>query len=257
MSFGLTGAPAIFQGAMNATLASVLSLHLSFFDDILIYSPDLTSHLDHLRQVLTLLSEQQWKVKMSKCSFAQTQLSYFGHIISDKGVTTDQSKVEEVVNWKVPTTLKKLRGFLGLAGYYQKFVRNFGIISRPLTLLLKKDVPFVWSSEADQAFQSLKMALVSAPVLALPDFSQPFIVETNACDVGIGAVLSQQGHPIAYISKALSLKNRGLSTYEKEYLAILLAVDHWRSYLQQAKFIILTDHHSLMHLNEQRIHTPW
>lgn len=257
MSFGLTGAPATFQGAMNATLASVLSLHLSFFDDILIYSPDLTSHLDHLRQVLTLLSEQQWKVKMSKCSFAQTQLSYFGHIISDKGVTTDQSKVEEVVNWKVPTTLKKLRGFLGLAGYYQKFVRNFGIISRPLTLLLKKDVPFVWSSEADQAFQSLKMALVSAPVLALPDFSQPFIVETNACDVGIGAVLSQQGHPIAYISKALSLKNRGLSTYEKEYLAILLAVDHWRSYLQQAKFIILTDHHSLMHLNEQRIHTPW
>lgn len=258
MSFGLTGAPATFQGAMNATLASVLRrFALVFFDDILIYSPDLTSHLNHLRQVFSLLSEHQWKVKLFKCSFAQNQLSYLGHIISDKGVTTDPAKVEEVVNWQVPTSLKKLRGFLCLAGYNRKFVRNFGLLSKPLTQLLKKDVPFIWSPAADQTFQSLKMALVSAPVLALPDFSQPFTVETDACDVGIGAVLSQQGHPIAYISKALGVKTRGLSTYEKEYLAILLAVDHWRSYLQQGEFIILTDHHSLMHLNEQRIHTPW
>ena len=258
MSFGLTGAPATFQGAMNATLASVLRrFALVFFDDMLIYSPDLTSHLNHLRQVFSLLSEHQWKVKLFKCSFAQNQLSYLGHIISDKGVTTDPAKVEEVVNWQVPTSLKKLRGFLCLAGYNRKFVRNFGLLSKPLTQLLKKDVPFIWSPAADQTFQSLKMALVSAPVLALPDFSQPFTVETDACDVGIGAVLSQQGHPIAYISKALGVKTRGLSTYEKEYLAILLAVDHWRSYLQQGEFIILTDHHSLMHLNEQRIHTPW
>lgn len=198
MSFGLTGAPATFQGAMNATLASVLRrFALVFFDDILIYNPDLTSHLNHLRQVFSLLSEHQWKVKLFKCSFAQNQLSYLGHIISDKGVTTDPAKVEEVVNWQVPTSLKKLRGFLGLAGYNRKFVRNFGLLSKPLTQLLKKDVPFIWSPAANQTFQSLKMALVSAPVLALPDFSQPFTVETDACDVGIGAVLSQQGHPIA------------------------------------------------------------
>lgn len=194
---------------------------------------------------------------MSKCSFAQHQLLYLGHIISDQRVTTDPAKIEEVVNWAVPKFVKKLRGFLGLAGYYRKFVKQFGILCRPLTNLLKKDVPFVWSVEADQAFKALKQALVSAPVLSLPDFSLPFTVETDASDEGIGAVLSQRGHPIAFLSKALGVKTKGLSTYEKEYLAILLAVDHWRSYLQQQEFVILTDHHSLMHLNEQRLHTSW
>lgn len=194
---------------------------------------------------------------MSKCSFAQHQLLYLGHIISDQRVTTDPAKIEEVVNWAVPKFVKKLRGFLGLAGYYRKFVKQFGILCRPLTNLLKKDVPFVWSVEADQAFKALKQALVSAPVLSLPDFSLPFTVQTDASDEGIGAVLSQRGHPIAFLSKALGVKTKGLSTYEKEYLAILLAVDHWRSYLQQQEFVILTDHHSLMHLNEQRLHTSW
>lgn len=258
MSFGLTGAPATFQGAMNDTLAPVLrKFALVFFDDILVYSQDMQSHLTHLKEVFLLLHKHQWKVKLSKCSFGQSQLSYLGHIISGKGVATDQSKIEEVVNWKVPDIVKKLRGFLGLAGYYRKFVKNFRVISKPLTQLLRKDVPFVRSSEANQAFQSLKVALVTAPVLALPDFSKTFTIETDASDGGIGAVLCQEGHPIAYVSKALGIKNRGLSTYEKEYLAILLAVDHWRSYLQHAEFIILTYHHSLMHLNEQRLHTPW
>lgn len=191
MSFGFTGAPATFQGAMNDTLAPVLrKFALVFFDDILVYSPDLVSHVHHLRQVLQLLTKHQWKVKLSKCSFAQHQLSYLGHIISDQGVTTDPAKIEEVVNWAVPKFVKKLRGFLGLAGYYRKFVKQFGILCRPLTNLLKKDVPFVWSVEADQAFKALKQALVSAPVLSLPDFSLPFTVQTDASDEGIGAVLS-------------------------------------------------------------------
>lgn len=225
MSFGLTGAPATFQKAMNDTLASVLrKFALVFFDDILIYSPTLEDHVQHLKQVLQLLQSHQWKVMLSKCSFAQQQLAYLGHIIGKDGVTTDPSKIIDVVNWKVPVSVKKLRGFLGLAGYYRKFVRNFGIISKPLTQLLK-GVSFQWSSQADQAFQALKQALVSAPVLALPDFSKTFTIETDACDVGIGAVLSQDKHPVAFVSRALGPKTRGLSTYEKEYLAILLAVD--------------------------------
>lgn len=180
-----------------------------------------------------------------------------GHIIGANGVATDPQKVQDILNWEIPTNVKKLRGFLGLAGYYRKFVQGFGLKSKPLTNLLRKGVPFVWSTEADSAFQALKTSLASAPVLALPNFQKTFVVETDASDYGIGAVLSQEKHPIAYISKALGPRTRGLSTYEKECLAMIMAVDHWRSYLQHAEFIILTDHHSLMHLSDQRLHTPW
>jgi hypothetical protein len=116
---------------------------------------------------------------------------------------------------------------------------------------------FIWTSEHDAAFSALKASLSIAPVLALPDFSQPFALETDACDNGVGAVLMQQGHPLAFISKALGPKNKGLSTYEKEYLAILVAIDQWRHYLQTGEFTIFTDQKSLIHLNEQRLHTPW
>lgn len=150
-----------------------------------------------------------------------------------------------------------MRGFLGLTGYYRKFIKHYAIISQPLTALLKKGVIFVWTKDTENAFQVLKQALMTAPVLALPDFSLQFVVDTDACDVGIGAVLSQQGHPLAYVSRALGPRNRGLSVYEKEYLAILLAVQQWRSYLQLAEFVIRTDHKSLTQLTDQRLHTDW
>lgn len=258
MSFGLTGALATFQGAMNETLASVLrKCALVFFDDILIYSPTLEAHAQDLRTVLQLLQDHQWKVKLSKCSFALKELNYLGHTIGVAGVSTDPSKVQDIVNWAIPTTLKKLRGFLGIAGYYHKFVKIFGVISKPLTNLLRKGVEFVWTPEVHESFEQFKKALASAPVLALPDFTKPSVIETDASEIGIGAVLSQDKHPIAYMSKALGPRTRGLSTYEKECLAILLAIEHWRSYLQYAEFTILTDHKSLMNLTDQRLHTPW
>lgn len=258
MSFGLTGAPATFQGAMNATWASVLrKCALVFFDDILIYSPDLPTHLKHLRTVLQLLKQDHWQVKLSKCSFAQQQVSYLGHVIGREGVATDPKKIQDVLNWATPTTVKKLRGFLGLAGYYRKFVRGFGLPSKPLTQMLRKGVTFKWTPEAEEAFNTLKHALVTAPVLARPDFAKQFTIETDASDTGIGAVLSQESHPIAFLSKALGQRSRGLLTYEKECMAVLLAVEHWRSYLQHQEFVILTDHYSLVHLADQRIHTPW
>jgi hypothetical protein len=142
-------------------------------------------------------------------------------------------------------------------GYYRKFVCHFGIMARPLTDLLKKDTLFIWTSVHDSTFQTLKMALSSAPVLALPDFSIPFHVKTDASGYGVGAVLQQNSHPLAFISKALSPRNQSLSTYEKEHLAILLAVDSWWHYLMQSEFVIHTDQKSLVHLNEQRLHTPW
>jgi len=153
--------------------------------------------------------------------------------------------------------VKDVRGFLGLAGYYRKFVQHFGAIAKPLTELLKKGTIFVWTSIHQTAFDQLKQALTTAPVLQLPDFSKVFIIETDASAKGIGAVLQQEGHPIAYISKALGPKNQGLSTYEKECLTILMVVDHWRSYLQHAQFHIKTDQKSLENLTDQRLTTPW
>lgn len=242
MSFGLSGAPATFQAAMNETLQSVLrKCTLVFFDDILVYSQTWQQHLLDLSSVLSLLRKDHWQVKMSKCSFEQKSLAYLGHIISGAGVATDPSKIQEVANWKQPESAKELRGFLGLAGYYRKFVRHFGIIAKPLTQLLRKYTVFQWSSVADATFSALKKALVTAPVPAIPDFSKVFIIETDASDIGVGAVLQQQGHPIAYLSKPLGPRTCGLSTYEKEYLAILLAVGQWLSYLQHDEFVIKTD----------------
>jgi hypothetical protein len=258
MAFGLTGAPATFQAEMNRTLAPYLRKSvLVFFDDILVYSPNYESHLQHLREVLQVLSVNQWKVKMSKCSFAQASVNYLGHVISANGVATDDSKIVAIRDWPTPCDVKQLRSFLGIAGYYRKFVRDYASISKPLTHLLKKNIPFIWTSESSVAFNALKTALISAPVLALPNFSSTFVVETDACDQGIGDVLMQQEHPIAFVSKALGPRNRGLSTYEKEYMAILLAVEQWRPYLQHREFLIRTDHASLAHLQSQRLHTPW
>lgn len=152
--------------------------------------------------------------------------------------------------------MKKLRSFLGLAGYYGRFVQHFSIISKPLTELLQGGI-FVWTEIQQQAFEVLKHALTTTPVLAFPDFSKPFSVATDASGHSIGAVLMQGGHPLAFLSKALGPRSMGLSTYEKEYMAILLALEHWHSYLQHAEFQIITDHRSLVQLTEHRLHTPW
>ena len=172
-------------------------------------------------------------------------------------MSIDQTKVQAVLEWPVPQSIKELRGFLGLSGYYRKFVRNYGVISQPLTHLLRKNVPFVWSTTTQTAFEVLKKALTSAPVFALPDFQVQFVVENDASDTRVGAVLVQKGHPIAFVSKGLGPKNRGLSTYEKEYMLILLVVEQWRTYLQHSEFLIFTDHLSLAHLEDHRLHTPW
>jgi hypothetical protein len=232
MPFGLSGAPATFQSAMNSTLAPLLrKCVLVFFDDILIYSKTWEDHMQHVAQVLHILYTEQWFIKLSKCAFAKQQIAYLGHVISKDDVATDPTKIEAVSSWPVPVNCKELRGFLSLAGYYRKFVKNFGVIARPLTDLLKKAVVFVWTQVHDTAFQTLKQALTSAPILALPNFDKPFTIEIDASSKGIVAVLLQDNHPLSYVSKALGVKNQGLSTYEKEYLAILLAVEKCHQYL--------------------------
>ncbi|XP_048527388.1 uncharacterized protein LOC125506673 [Triticum urartu] len=219
MPFGLTNAPATFQCLMNAIFAKyVRKFVIIFLDDILIFSETLEEHLEHLRLVLALLREHQLYAKESKCSFAQDSISYLGHIISKDGVATDPEKTQAMVAWPTPATATELRGFLGLTGYYRKFIEHYGIIAKPLTSLLTKK-GFEWTERAQVAFDLLKHAMVTAPVLALPDFARPFVIETDACDTGVGAVLAQEGHPVAFLSKALGVRNQRLSAYEKEFIA--------------------------------------
>lgn len=173
---------------------------LVFFDDILVFSKSLEEHLQHLKITFELLVKHQLFAKRSKCVFAAERVEYLGHYITAAGVSTNPKKIEAVKSWTEPLTLKQLRGFLGLTGYYRRFIRGYGVISKPLTNLLKKDNS-IWSNTAQEAFNKLKIALTSALVLVLPDFSLPFVIETDACNVVIGVVLMQKGQPIAYLSK--------------------------------------------------------
>ncbi|GMI80696.1 hypothetical protein HRI_001738900 [Hibiscus trionum] len=257
MPFGLTNAPATFQGLMNKLFKQHLrKFVLVFFDDILVYSVDWASHLEHLRTVLEILKTHQLYAKRSKCCFGAKEVDYLGYVISGGCISMDESKVRSIYAWPTPTTVKELRGFLGLSGYYRRFVKGYGCLARPLTDLLKKGA-WKWGMEEEEAFGKLKKAVCSAPVLALPDFNSVFIVEADASDVGVGAVLVQKGGPLAFFSKGLEVRHRGLSVYEKEMLAVLMAVKRWSSYLIGRHFIIKTDHHSLRFLAENQAFTPF
>jgi hypothetical protein len=201
MPFGLTNAPVTFHCLMNALFGDYMrKFVLIFMDDILIFSKSLEEQMNHLRLVFQVLLQNKLFIKFSRCVFAQQQISYLGHKISKDGVSTDHTKTKAVLKWTVPQSFTELRCFLGLTRYYRKFVKNYGIIARPLTNLLHHK-SFVWSDAAQSAFDQLKQAMTSTPVLAFPDFSKEFVVETDACDIGIGAVLSQDDHPITFFSK--------------------------------------------------------
>jgi hypothetical protein len=241
MPFGLTNAPATFQSLMNSVFADYLrKFVLVFFDDILIYSKTYIQHIKHLHLVLQTLRENKLFAKLSKCVFAAPQVEYLGHIISGAGVLTDPNKIEAVKSWPQPKNVTQLRSFLGLAGYYRRFVQNYGQICRPLHDILKKD-SFSWTPTQTHAFRQLKAALTSPPVMALPDFTLPFTLETDASGTGLGAVLMQRGRPIAYFSKSLGTRSAALSTYDKEALVILEALKKWRHYFLGTELPIKTD----------------
>jgi hypothetical protein len=201
MPFGLCNAPATFQALMNDVLRPFLRRFvLVFFDDILIYSKSWADHLRHLRAVLSELCQHTLFVKRSKCAFGVASVAYLGHTISVAGVAMDSSKVQAIHDWLVPRSTRAVRGFLGLAGYYRKFIHSYSSIVALLTALLKKE-GFTWGPEATSAFLALKEAVTSAPVLAMPDFTKPFVVECDASSHGFGAVLIQEGHPITFFSR--------------------------------------------------------
>ncbi|GJV66413.1 putative mitochondrial protein [Tanacetum coccineum] len=255
--FGLTNASSTFQSLMNKMFKPFLrKFVLVFFDDILIYSRNKEEHCKHLALVLQVMHDNALFAKKSKCSFAVSQVEYMGHIISAQGVSTYPAKIKAMQKWPTPTTIKQLRGFLGLTGYYRRFIKNYTMISQPLTTLLKKNA-FKWNDSAEMAYQHLKKAMMEAPVLALPNCSQEFVVETDASRTGIGVVLCQNRHLIAYISKTLAAKHQSLSTYEKEFLAVVPALEKWKGYLLDRHAKIRTYHFNLKYLLNLKLTTPF
>jgi hypothetical protein len=255
MPFGLSNAPATFQALMNDVLRPLLRRFvLVFFDDILIYSSSWAEHLQHIAIVLNALRAHRLHLKRSKCSFGATSVAYLGHVISAAGVAMDADKVAAVAAWPPPRGARALRGFLGLAGYYRKFIRDFGLIAAPLTRLLRRDA-FVWDAEAAEAFQALQRALTTGPVLQMPDFDQLFMVDCDASGVGFGAVLHQGAGALAFFSRPFAARHLKLAAYERELIGLVQAVRHWRPYLWGRHFLIRTDHYSLKFLLDQRLST--
>jgi len=256
MPFGLCNAPSTFQATMNELLKPFMRKFLIvFFDDILVYSRSLKAHIHHLELTFQQLIQGEFFLRGTKCLFAQQQVEYLGHVVSAAGVAPDHSKIQAMLDWPPPSTIKALRGFLGLTGFYRRFIKGYATIAFPLTALLKKDA-FQWTSEAQTAFDTLKTAMTEAPVLALPNFDLPFVLETDASGFAMGAVLMQEGHPIAFHSKPFCPKLMRSSTYVRELHAITSAVKKWRQYLLGHFFTILTDHRSLKELMSQVIQTP-
>jgi hypothetical protein len=245
MPFGLCNAPSTFQSLMNHVFHPFLChFVLVFFDDIIIYRKTWTNHLAHVDRILHILSQHQLFLKQSKCGFGTSEVEYLGHLVGKDDVGVDSKKLEAMQDWTHPKNLKSLHGFLGLTGYYRKFVKNYGKIATPINALLKKN-SFTWTLATVEAFQTLKMAMCTTLVMALPDFTKTFVLECDASGKGICVVLMQEGRSLAFTSKQLFESNLGKSIYEKEMLAIFHVVDLWRPYLLGKHFQIKTYHQSL------------
>ncbi|KAI3802312.1 hypothetical protein L1987_30442 [Smallanthus sonchifolius] len=216
-----------------------------FIDDILIYSKSQEEHEEHLRLILELLKQEQLYAKFSKCDFWIREVQFLGHVINEKGIHVDPAKVEAIKNWAAPTTPTEVRQFLGLAGYYRRFIEGISKIAQPLTSLTQKDKPYNWSETQESAFQLLKQKLCSTPILSLPEGTDDFVVYCDASIQGLGCVLMQRDKVIAYASRQLKIHEKNYTTHDLELGAVVFALKIWRHYLYGTKCTIYTDHKSL------------
>ena len=256
LAFGLTNAPATFQYAMNQLFASQLGKYVCvYLDDILIFSKNAAEHEEHLKEVLKILEQNKFYAKLSKCDFNRSELLYLGHIVGAYGIRVDLAKIAAVSSWPVPKDLHEMRSFLGLTNYSKKFVQGYATRCRPLTNLTRKSVPVVWTAECNAAFNGLKQDLTTAPVLASLDNSKPFEVVTDSCQWSIGAVLMQEGRPVAYESRKMIPAELNYTVTEQECLATVHAMKVWRCYLEglsKDMLTLVTDHCPNVHLQEQQ-----
>ncbi|KAI3682050.1 hypothetical protein L2E82_50198 [Cichorium intybus] len=252
MPFGMTNAPAAFMDLMNRVCRPMLDRSvIVFIDDILVYSRSREQHEQHLREVLETLRKEKLYAKLSKCDFWLREVQFSGHIVNKQGIMVDPAKVEAVMRWEVPKTPSEIRSFLGLAGYYRRFIQNFSKVAVPLTRLTKKNATFWWGEEQQQAFETLQRKLCEAPVLTLPEGMVDMVVCCDASISELGAVLMQQGRVIAYALRQLKPHEANYPTHDLELGAVVFALKIWRHYLYGVKCTIYTDHRSLKYLMDQ------
>jgi len=264
MPFGLTNAPAVFQNLVNEVLRDMIGRFVFvYLDDILIYSTDPISHRQHVRSVLLRLLQNQLYVKAEKCEFHVTTPAFLGFVLSPGRMAMDPAKVRSVTEWPTPTDRKQLQRFLGFANFYRRFIRNYSRVAAPLHALTSVKARFNWNEKADQAFRKPKLLFTSAPVLVSPDPERQFIVEVDASSVGVGAVLSQRTeegrvHPCAFFSRKLSLAEKKYDVGDRELLAVKLALEEWRHWLEGSKlpFLVWTDHRNLEYLRTAKRLNP-
>ena len=253
MPFGLTNAPAAFMDLMNRVCRPMLDQSvIVFIDDILVYSKSASDHETHLRQVLSMLRREKLYAKFSKCEFWLREVQFLGHVVNGEGIKVDPAKISAIMNWERPKTPTEIRSFLGLAGYYRRFIQDFAKIASSLTELTRKNVKFEWDEDQELAFQTLKQKLSQAPVLVLPEGNDDLEVYCDASANGLGCVLMQRGRVIAYASRQLKKHEEDYPTHDLELAAVVFALKLWRHYLYGVKIKIFTDHKSLKYFFDQR-----
>ncbi|XP_074305116.1 uncharacterized protein LOC141640055 [Silene latifolia] len=253
LPFGLTNAPAVFMDLMNRVFRSYLDRFvIIFIDDILIYSKDEMEHFRHLRIVLETLRKNKLYAKFKKCAFWLKEISFLGHVVSEKGIQVDPQKIEAITKWPALKNVAEVRSFLGLAGYYRRFVKDFSKITQPLTNPIRKSTKFVWNEKCEEAFYELKNRLTSAPILRQPNGIDGLEVYSDASKLGLGCVLMQHGKVIAYASRQLKAHEQNYPTHDLELAAVVFALKIWRHYLYGISCRIYTDHKSLKYLFTQK-----
>lgn len=250
LPFGLKNAAASFQRLMEHVLRELKGkCCMVYIDDVVVYSKNKQDHLQHLQQVFNCFHKAGLTLNLKKCNFIQKSLTFLGHVVSREGIKTDPTKVTAVSSFPIPQSLKEVQRFLGMAGWYHRFIPSFSEKAAPLHALKQKNSTWIWTDQCQQALDLIKQDLMQAPVLTSPDFTQPFRVQTDASEVGLGAVLTQEcagkEHVIAYASRLLRGAERSYSVSEKECLAVVWAVEKWRPYLEGRLFEVLTDHAAL------------
>ncbi|KAJ9566000.1 hypothetical protein OSB04_001966 [Centaurea solstitialis] len=253
MPFGLTNAPAVFMDLMDRVCRLFLDKSvIVFIDDILVYSKDEAEHEQHLREVLNVLRDEKLYAKFSKCEFWLHEVQFLGHVVSRDGIKVDPAKIEAMMSWKSPTNPSEIRSFLGLAGYYRRFIQDFSKIASSLTVLTKKNAKFLWTDKQEEAFQILKKKLCQAPILSLPDGTEDFVVYSDASKMGLGCVLMQRGKVISYASRQLKDHEKNYPVHDLELAAVVFALKLWRHYLYGTKCTLFTDHKSLQQIFDQK-----
>ena len=254
MAMGLRNAPLTFTRLMNSVLAGLLGNSVfCYLDDVIVATRDIPEHLDTITQVLSCFTKAGLTLKLEKCMFLQSQIKFLGHRVDRNGIHTLDDKVHAITNFPTPSNADQIRSFIGLAGFYRQFIRDFSKIAQPLTSLLKKDASFTWNDEQQKAFDTLKQALTTAPILAFPNFNKEFILYTDASNIGIGAVLMQndeqgKSRAIAYASRLLNSAERNYSVTNREALAVVWALRHFRDLILGYKIHVFTDHYAVTEL---------